>query len=128
MLRGLRNFQNMDGQAHHSTNHLKERGAETESSTPRSAMICVQQITTDTVLMATLGRLLRDRAEHVWAFWRGYQAILSRHWKQVYQKSTVRTFACPGVSEPPLVQVRLVESELPLVQVDQHCPNFALSR
>ena len=72
MLRGLRNFLNTDKPEHHSTDHLKERGVEKGSgwhSTLQGRERSVfNQTNIGTVLRATLGRLLRDGAEHVWAF------------------------------------------------------------
>ena len=72
VLRGLRNFLNMDRPEYHSTDRLKERGAEKGSgrhSTLQGRERSVfNQANIDTVLGATLGRLLRGRAERVWAF------------------------------------------------------------
>ena len=72
VLRGLRNFLNTDKREHHSTNRLKERGVEKGSgrhSTLQGRERCVfNQTNIGTVSRATLGRLLRDRAERVWAF------------------------------------------------------------
>ena len=72
VLRDLRNFLNMDRPQHHSIDRLKERGVEKGSGRhfslrgrERSAF---NQTNTGTVSRATLGRLLRDGAEHVWAF------------------------------------------------------------
>ena len=68
LLRGLRNFANMDGPEHHSTDRLKERGVEKGSgghSTFRGRERSVfNQANIDTVSR----RLLRDGAERVWAF------------------------------------------------------------
>ena len=60
MLRGLRNFLNIDWAQHHNIDHLKERGVE-----KRPVII---QTDIGNVSRATLGRLLRDGVEHVWAF------------------------------------------------------------
>ena len=72
VLRGVRNFLNMDRPEHHSTDRLDERGVEkgsgrhsTLQGRERSAF---NQTNTDTVSRAALGRLLRDGAERVWAF------------------------------------------------------------
>ena len=72
VLRGLRNFLNTDKPEHHSIGHLKERGVEKGSgrhSTLQGRERSVfNQANIGTVSRATLGRLLRDRAERVWAF------------------------------------------------------------
>ena len=72
VLRGLRNFLNMDRPEHHSIDRLKERGVEKGSgrhSTVQGRERSVfNQTNIGTVLKATLGRLLRDGAERVWAF------------------------------------------------------------
>ena len=72
MLRGLRNFLNKDKLEHHSTDCLKERGVEKGSgqySTLQGRQRSVfNQANIGTVSRATLGRLLRDGAERVWAF------------------------------------------------------------
>ena len=72
VLRSLRNFVNIDGPQHHSTVRLKERGVEKGSgrhSTLQGRERSVfNQTNSGTVSRATLGRLLRDGAERVWAF------------------------------------------------------------
>ena len=72
VLRGLRNFLNMDRPEHHSTDRLKERGVEKGSgrhSTLQDRERSVfNQANIGTVSGATLGKLLRDGAELVWAF------------------------------------------------------------
>ena len=72
VLRGLRNFLNMDRPEHHSIDRLKERGVEKGSgrhSTLQGRERSVfNQAYIGTVSRATLGRLLRDGAERVWAF------------------------------------------------------------
>ena len=72
VLRGLRNFLSTDKPEHHSTDRLKERGVEKESgrhSTLQGRERSVfNQTNIGTVLRATLGRLLLDGAERVWAF------------------------------------------------------------
>ena len=72
VLRGLRNFLNMDKPEHHSIDRLKERGVEKGSdrhSTLQSRERSVfNQVNLCTVSSAALGRLLRDGAERVWAF------------------------------------------------------------
>ena len=72
VLRGLRIFLNTDKPEHHSTDCLKKRGVEKGSgrhSTLRGRERSVfNQANIGTVSRATLGRLLRDGAERVWAF------------------------------------------------------------
>ena len=72
VLQGLRNFLNTDKPEHHSTDHLKENGVEKGSgrhSTLQGQERSVfNQANIGTVSRATLGRLLREGAEHVWAF------------------------------------------------------------
>ena len=72
VLRGLRNFLSTDKPEHHSIDHLKERGVEKGSgrhSTLQGRERSVfNQTNIGTVSRATLGRLLRDGAERVWAF------------------------------------------------------------
>ena len=72
VLRGLRNFLSTDKPEHHSTDRLKERGVEKESgrhSTLQGRERSVfNQTNIGTVSRATLGRLLRDGVERVWAF------------------------------------------------------------
>ena len=72
VLRGLRNFLNTDKPEHHSIDRLKERGVEkgtgrhsTHQGQERSVF---NQANIGIVSRATLGRLLRGRAERVWAF------------------------------------------------------------
>ena len=69
VLRGLRNFLNMDRPEHHRIDRLKERGVEKGSgqhSTLQSEERSVfNQAKIGTVSRATLGRLLRDGTEHV---------------------------------------------------------------
>ena len=72
MLRGSGNFLNMDRPELHSIDRLKERGVEKGSgrhSTLQGRERSVfNKANIGTVSRATLGRLLRDGAEHVWAF------------------------------------------------------------
>ena len=72
VLRGLRNFLNMNRPENHSTDRLKERGVEKGSgrhSTFQGRERSVfNQTNIGTVSRATLGRLLRDGVERVWAF------------------------------------------------------------
>ena len=72
VLRGLRNCLNTDKPEHHSIDHLKERVVEKESG--RHSILqgrersVFNQTNISTVSKATIGRLLRDGAERVWAF------------------------------------------------------------
>ena len=72
VLRGLRNFLNKDRPEHHSIDRLKERGVEKGSgrhSGLRGRERSVwNQTNIGTVSRATLGRLLKDGVERVWAF------------------------------------------------------------
>ena len=74
VLRGLRNFLNMDRPEHHSTDRLKERGVEKGSgrhSTLQSRERSVfNQSNVGTVSWASLaiGETLRNGAERVWVF------------------------------------------------------------
>ena len=72
VLRGLTNFLNMDRPQHHCINHLKERGVEKGSSRHFTIQGQKRSVFNQTnigmVLRATLGRLLRDRVDHVRAF------------------------------------------------------------
>ena len=72
VLRGLRNFLNMDRSEHHSTDRLKKRGVQKGSgrhSTPQGRERSVfNQANIGTVSRATLGRPLRDGVERVWTF------------------------------------------------------------
>ena len=72
VLRGLRNFLNMVRPEHHSTDCLTERGVE-KGNGRHSTLQCRErsvfnQANIGTVSRATLGKLLRDGAERVWAF------------------------------------------------------------
>ena len=72
VFRGLRNFLNRDRPEHHSTDRLKERGVEKGSgrhSTLHGRERSVFNLANvGTVSRATLGKLLRDGTERVWAF------------------------------------------------------------
>ena len=72
VLRGLRNFLNMDRPEHHSTNCLKERGVEKgggrHSTLQGRERSVFNQANIGTVLRASLWRLLRDGAERICAF------------------------------------------------------------
>ena len=72
VLRGLRNFLNMDRPEHHSIDHLKERGAEKRSGRHSTLQGRERSVFSEANIRngssATLGRLLRSGAERVWAF------------------------------------------------------------
>ena len=72
VLRGLRNFLSTDKPEHHSIDHLKERGVEKGSGRHSTLQGRERSVFNQTnigiVSRATLGRLLRDGAERVWAF------------------------------------------------------------
>ena len=72
VFRGLRNFLNIDRPDHHSIGRLKERGMEKGSGrhyTLRGRKRSVfNQTNVGIDSRATLGRLLRDGVERVWAF------------------------------------------------------------
>ena len=63
---------NLDRPEHYSTDRLKERGVEKGSSLHSTLQgrerSVFNKTNIGTVLIATLGRLLRGRAESVWAF------------------------------------------------------------
>ena len=71
VLRGLRNFLNMGRPEHHSIDRLKERGVEKGSGRHSTIQGRERSVFSQTnigiVSRATLGRLLRDGAERVWA-------------------------------------------------------------
>ena len=72
VLRGLGNFLNTDKPEHYSIDRLKERGV--EKGNDRHSILkgrersVFNQTNIGTALRATLGRLLRDGADRVWAF------------------------------------------------------------
>ena len=72
MLRGLRNFLNMDRPEPHSTDRLKERGVEKgrgrHSTLPGRERSVFNQTNIGTVSRATLGALPMDWAERIWGF------------------------------------------------------------
>ena len=97
-LRGLRNFLSTDKPEHHSIDRLKERGVEKGSgrhSTLKGRERSVfNQANIGTVSRATLGRLLRDGAERVWAFpsatmpsWAETENWNSNHTSHTYKTS-----------------------------------------
>ena len=88
--------------ADHSTDGLKERGLEKESG-PCSTRwgLCSTKPTFATIVKATLGRKLTDRAEHVWGFasterhLEGKQKLLTDMSKSCLKKCC-DTFFCWG--------------------------------
>ena len=72
VLRGLRNFLNIDRPEHHSIDRFKERrvekGSGRHSTLQGRERSVFNQANTGTVSRATLGRLLRDGPERVWTF------------------------------------------------------------
>ena len=68
VLLGLKNFLNMDRPGHHSTDRLKERGVEKEAADIPTCKVENDLCSTRQILALFRRRLLRDRAEQVWAF------------------------------------------------------------
>ena len=71
-LRSLRHYMRVQSQGYHTIDHLEERGVE-RGSARRSSLkgrerAIVNQTNTGTVSKATLGKLLRDSVERIWAF------------------------------------------------------------
>ena len=72
VLRSLRHYLQAQSQGHHTICHLEERGVE-RGSARRSSLkgrerAIVSQTNIGTVSKATLGKLLRDGVERIWAF------------------------------------------------------------
>ena len=72
MLRSLRHYLRAQSQGHHTIDRLEERGVE-RGSARRSSFkgrerVIVNQTNTGTVSKVTLGKLLRDGEERIWAF------------------------------------------------------------
>ena len=72
VLRSLRHYQRAQSQRHHTIDRLEERGVE-RGSVRRSSLkgrerAIVNKTNIGTVSKATLGKLLRDGVERVWAF------------------------------------------------------------
>ena len=72
VLRSLRYYQRAQSQGHHTIDRLEERGVE-RGSARRSSLkgrerAIVNKTNIGTVSKATLGKLLRDGVERVWAF------------------------------------------------------------
>ena len=71
-LRNLRHYLRARSQGHHTIDRLEMRGVE-RGSTGRSSLkgresAIINQTNTGTVSKATLGKLLRDEVERIWAF------------------------------------------------------------
>jgi ribonuclease HI len=72
VVRSLRHYLRAQSQGHHTIDHLEERGIE-RGSAQRSSLggrerAIVNQTNIGTVSRATLGKLLRDGVERIWAF------------------------------------------------------------
>ena len=72
VLRSLRHYLRAQSQGHHTVDRLEERGVE-RGSARRSSLkgrerAVVNRTNIGTVSKATLGKLLRDRMERIWAF------------------------------------------------------------
>ena len=72
VLRSLRHYLRAQSQGHHTTDRLEDRGVERGSSSRSSLKgrerAIDSQTNIGTVLKATLGKLLRDGVEGMWAF------------------------------------------------------------
>jgi hypothetical protein len=72
VVRSLRHYLRAQSQGHHTIDRLEERGVE-RGSAQRSSLrgrerAIVNQTNIGTVSRATLGKLLRDGVERIWAF------------------------------------------------------------
>ena len=72
VLRSLRHYLRAQSRGHHTTDHLEERGVQ-RGSARRSSLKGRErdidnQTNIGTVSKATLGKLLRDGVERIWAF------------------------------------------------------------
>ena len=76
VLRSLRHYLWAQSQGHHTIDHLEERGMERGSaqwSSPKVRERAIfSQTNVGTVSKATLGKLMRDGVEHIWAFLSAY--------------------------------------------------------
>ena len=72
VLRSLRHYLGAQSQGHHTTDRLEERGVERGSARRSSLKVrerdIVNQMNIGTNSKATLGKLLRDGVERIWAF------------------------------------------------------------
>ena len=76
---------NMGRPEHHSADHLKERGVDTKNG-QRSILqgrdqSVFNQTNINTILRATLGRLLRDKVKRLAAFFEQYSSVLMKYQK-----------------------------------------------
>ena len=71
VLRSLRHYLRAQSQGHHTIDRLEERGVERESARRSSLKerkkAIINQTNIETVSKATLGKLLRDGVERIWA-------------------------------------------------------------
>ena len=67
VLRSLRHPLRAQSHGHHTIDRLEERGVRRSSLKGRERAI-VNQTNIGTILKATLGKLLRDGVERIWAF------------------------------------------------------------
>ena len=116
VLRGLRNFLNIDRPEHHSIDHLKGRGVEKgsiwHSTLQGRERSVVNQTDIGTVSRATLGRLLRDEAECIiMSLSECYNAILKWNWNCIWQIMP-RAFFGEGEGEGSTHQELLLNSLL----------------
>ena len=118
VLRGLSNFLSTDKPEHHSIDRLKERGVEKGSgqhSTLQGRERSVfNQANIGTVSRATLGRLLRDGAERVWAF----PSATMPSWAETETETVSLNATCPLVSHKELLSVTQFQSPIQ----PQNCP------
>ena len=109
VLRSLRYYLQVKSQGHHTIDCLEERGME-RGSARRSSLkgwekAIIDQMNTGTVLKGTLGKLLRDRVERIWAF----PSTQIPPWTKLNWTSTELYFHCgcclplvtPTIVEPP---------------------------
>ena len=72
VLRSLSHYMRSQSQGHHTIDHLEERGVERVGARRFSLKgrerAIVNQKNIGTVVKATLGKLLRDQMERIWAF------------------------------------------------------------
>ena len=72
LLRSLKHYLRAQSQGHHSIDRLEERGVERGSARRSSVKgrerAIVSQTNIGTVSKATLGKLLRDGVDRIWAF------------------------------------------------------------
>ena len=124
VLRSLRHYLQAQSQGHHTIDLLEERGVERESA-QRSSLkggerAIVSQTNIGTTSKASLGKLLRDGVERIWAFpraeipswtemnlnWKGWRSYLPRVWQAsdfevyapcfqcIYFSTSITVFLC----------------------------------